>query len=46
MKLHDAIRKLNPDVVTIRVDVAYDQDENIIEYDKDAVEAEIAKDTQ
>jgi hypothetical protein len=35
----DAIYKLNPSVVTIRGDVAYDKDENIVEYDKDAVNA-------
>jgi len=36
---HEAIYKLNPSVVTIRGDVAYDKDENIVEYDKDAVNA-------
>jgi len=36
---HKAIYKLNPSVVTIRGDVAYDKDENIVEYDKDAVNA-------
>lgn len=36
---HDAIYKLNPSVVTIRGDVAYDADDNIVEYDKEAVEA-------
>jgi hypothetical protein len=35
----DAIYKLNPSVVTIRGDVAYDKDENIVEYDKAAVQA-------
>ena len=35
----DAIYKLNPSVVTVRGDVAYDKDENIVEYDKDAVQA-------
>ena len=33
------IRKLNPSVVTIRGDVAYDKDDNVVEYDKAAVEA-------
>jgi hypothetical protein len=32
----EAVYKLNPTVVTIRGDVAYDKDENIVEYDKDA----------
>jgi hypothetical protein len=36
---HDIIFKLNPSVVTVRGDVAYDKDENIVEYDKDAVQA-------
>lgn len=34
MNLHDAILQLNPSIVTIRGDVAYDQNENIVEYDK------------
>ena len=38
----DAIYKLNPSVVTIRGDVAYDKDENIVEYDKAAVETYVA----
>jgi ribosome-interacting GTPase 1 len=38
----DAIYKLNQSVVTIRGDVAYDKDENIVEYDKAAVEAYVA----
>jgi hypothetical protein len=43
IKIHEAIRKLYPTVVTIRGDVAYDKDENIVEYDKAAVEAESNK---
>jgi len=35
----EAIYKLNPSVVSIRGDVAYDKDENIVEYDKAAVQA-------
>ena len=38
---HEAISKLNPSVVTIRNGVAYDKDENIVEYDKAAVQAYI-----
>lgn len=34
---HEAIRALHKNVVTIRGDVAYDANENIVEYDKDAV---------
>ena len=36
---HDAIIKLNPSVVTIRGDIAYDANDNEVAYDKDAVEA-------
>lgn len=36
---HEAIYKLNPSVITIRGDVAYDANENIVEYDKAAVQA-------
>ncbi len=36
---HEAIFKLNPSVVTIRGDVAYDADGNEVAYDKSAVEA-------
>ena len=41
----NAIRKLYPSVVTIRGDIAYDKDENIVEYDNALVEAEINKGT-
>ena len=36
---HIAILKLNPSVVTIRGDVAYDANNNIVSYDLDAVNA-------
>ena len=36
---HIAILKLNPSVVTIRGDVAYDADGNEVSYDKVAVQA-------
>ena len=35
----EALRKLNPSVITIRGDIAYDQEENVIEYDLDEVNA-------
>lgn len=38
---HKAIYKLNPSVVTIRGDVAYDANDNIVEYDMAAVQAYI-----
>jgi hypothetical protein len=36
---HRVILKLNPFVVTIRGDVAYDKDENIVQYDEAVVQA-------
>ena len=39
--LINAIYKLNPSVVTIRGDIAYDADGNEVAYDKDAVQAYI-----
>lgn len=39
----EAAVKLYPQIVTIRGDVAYDADENIVEYDPALVDAEIAK---
>ena len=40
--LINAILKLNPSVVTIRGDVAYDAEGNEVAYDKAAVEAYVA----
>jgi ribosome-interacting GTPase 1 len=42
MKLHNAIHQLNPTIVTIRGDVAYDAQENVVEYDLAAAQALIA----
>ena len=42
MNKHEAIYKLNPSVVTIRGDTAYDANENVVEYDLVAVEVEVA----
>lgn len=42
MKNTNVIFKLNPSVVTIRGDVAYDADGNEVAYDKDAVQAYVA----
>lgn len=33
MMLHDAIYQLNPTIVTIRGDVAYDSNDNVVSYD-------------
>jgi hypothetical protein len=38
---HEAIRKLNPSVTIIRGDIAYDANENIVEYDAEAVQTYI-----
>jgi ribosome-interacting GTPase 1 len=42
MKLYDAIYRLNPSVVTIRDNVAYDANEQVVEYDLAAAEALVA----
>lgn len=39
MKTHQAILALNPSVVTIRGDIAYDANGNEVAYDKAAVDA-------
>ena len=39
---HLAILKLYPQVVTVRGDIAYDKDDNIVAYDLDLVKAEQA----
>jgi len=36
---HNAIYKLNPSVVTIRGDIAYDASGNVVSYDAQAVQA-------
>ena len=41
--LHNVILLLNPSIVTIRGDVAYDADENIVEYDMAQAEAKFAE---
>lgn len=43
VKLHEAIRKLNPEIATITGDIAYDIDGNEVIYDKFAAEAEASK---
>ena len=42
MNLHHAIIQLNPTVVTIRGDVAYDANEQVVSYDLSAAEALVA----
>ena len=41
MTNHQAIFALNPSVVSIRGDVAYDANENVVEYDAQAVQTYI-----
>jgi len=41
--LHDAIYALNPAIVTIRGEVAYDKDEKEVTYDPTAAQAKLAE---
>ena len=41
--LHTAIYALNPNIVTIRGDVAYDANEQEVAYDKAAAQAKLAE---
>jgi predicted lipoprotein len=41
IKLHEAIRELNPSVTIIRGNIAYDENGNEVSYDLDAVQAYI-----
>jgi len=43
INLHDAIRALNPLIITIRGDVAYDANEQEVAYDKAAAEAKLTE---
>jgi hypothetical protein len=42
MRLHDAILELNPTIVTIRGDVAYNANEQVVQYNRAAAEALVA----
>ena len=42
MRLFEAIYQLNPSIVTIRGDVAYDANEQVVSYDLAAAEALVA----
>ena len=44
--IHTSIFKLYPQVTVIRGDIAYDKDENIVEYDLDLVQAEEAQEAK
>ena len=39
MRLNEAIHRLNPNIVTIRGDVGYDEQGNVVEYDLQAAQA-------
>ena len=41
MKLHEAIFKLNPSIVSVGGEIAYDANGNEVAYDKDAVQTYI-----
>ena len=41
--IHDAIFATNPSVVTIRGDVAYDKNEQVVQYDLAAAEAKLVE---
>ena len=41
MNKHEAIYATYPTVITIRGDIAYDKDDNIVEYDEATVQAHI-----
>ena len=44
--IHTYIYKLYPTITVIRGNIAYDKDENIVEYDMSLVEAEQAKESR
>jgi hypothetical protein len=44
--IHNAIFKLNPTVITIRDDIAYDANDNEVAYDLQAVTAQAQADAQ
>ena len=41
--LHDSIRALNSSVVTIRGNVAYDKDEQVVQYDMEQAQAKLVE---
>jgi hypothetical protein len=43
INIHTAIYALNPSIVTIRGDVAYDKDEQVVEYDMEAAQAKLVE---
>ena len=41
--LHQAILSLNPSIVTVRGDIAYDKNEQVVQYDLAQAEAKLAE---
>ena len=41
--IHDAILSLNPVIVTVRNNVAYDQNEQVVQYDLAAAQAKLVE---
>lgn len=43
LNIYNAIYTLNPSIVTIRGDIAYDKDEQVVQYDMAAAQAKLAE---
>jgi hypothetical protein len=43
LNIHDAIYVLNPTIVTIRGDIAYDKDEIVVQYDLAQAQAKLVE---
>jgi hypothetical protein len=43
LNIHDAIYALNPAIVTIRGNVAYDKNEQVVQYDSAAAQAKLTE---
>jgi len=43
ISIHEAIYALNSNIVTIREDIAYDKNENVVAYDKNAAETKLVE---
>ena len=43
LNIHDSIYALNPSIITIRGEVAYDKDEQVVQYDLAQAQAKLAE---
>ena len=43
LNIHNAIFALNPSIVTIRGDIAYDKDEQVVQYDMAEAESKLVE---